>query len=601
MTDVRKDIPAKYKWDLTDIYKTEEDFYADFKIAEELISSYPANEKTMLESAGGLYKAIADFNKITRLVVKLYEYAFLNMDVDTSVNKYQGMSEKVYNLFVKSSAASYFVRPNMLKLSKAKLEKWYEEYPPLTEYKRNIEEQLRYKPHTLSDENEKLLADIEMATGSPSKIYNIFSDSDLTFGKIKGEDGKPVTLTDATYVTYLMSRNRNVRRAAFTTLYKTYAQFRNTFATIFNGNIKENTTYAKVRNFSDSLTASVFGDEVTPDIYNNLIDTVNKNLEPLFEYYDIKRELLGVSNLHMYDLYPQLIAECDRRYTYEEAVDEVLDTVKILGSEYYDTLEKGLKEEGWVDVYPNKGKRGGAFSAGSYDTKPYILLNYTGTLDNVSTLAHEAGHSMHSYFSRKYNPAHLSDYRIFVAEVASTVNELLFAEKKLRESKSDAEKLSVLNQLMENYKGTLYRQTMFAEFEKDMHALCEAGEPLTADLICERYYALVKKFFGKRVVCDEQIKYEWIRIPHFYRSFYVYKYATCISAASTIVKNINEQGEAYIEKYLEFLKCGNSKSPIESLKVAGVDLTKPEVIENAVKMFADTVKQFKELYAKTQK
>ena len=331
-------------------------------------------------------------------------------------------------------------------------------------------------------------------------------------------------------------------------------------------------------------------------IYNNLCETVSKNLAPLYDYYALKKKALGVPKLHLYDIYTPLISSCDRKYTYEEAVDIVLDAIKIFGEEYHSTLSSGLKEKGWVDVYPNTGKRGGAYSSGCYDTEPYILLNYTDMLDDVSTLAHEAGHSMHSYFSAKANTPQESNYTIFVAEVASTVNELILFRKLLRETDNRDEKLYILNQLMETYKGTLYRQTMFAEFEKEMHALCEAGETLTKDLLCKRYYELVCRYFGKDVVCDKQIACEWMRIPHFYYNFYVYKYATCISAASSIVKKIEEQGEAYVEKYLDFLKCGGSRSPLDSLLVADIDLTKPEVIENAIADFADAVEQFRKLY-----
>ena len=363
-----------------------------------------------------------------------------------------------------------------------------------------------------------------------------------------------------------------------------------------NSFVKERTTYAKVRNFPDSITASVFRDEVTPVIYNNLCDTVSKNLKPLYDYYALKKKALGVPKLHLYDIYTPLISSCDRKYTYEEAVDIVLDAIKLFGEEYHSTLSAGLKEKGWADVYPNKGKRGGAYSSGSYDTEPYILLNYTDTLDDVSTLAHEAGHSMHSYFSAKANTPQESHYTIFVAEVASTVNELVLFRKLLRESDNREEKLYILNQLMETYKGTLYRQTMFAEFEKEMHAMVEAGETLTKDLLCKRYYELVRRYFGKDVVCDKQIACEWMRIPHFYYNFYVYKYATCISAASAIVKKIEEQGDAYVEKYLNFLKCGGSRSPLDSLLVADIDLTKPEVIEDAIADFNDAVEQFRALY-----
>ena len=320
----------------------------------------------------------------------------------------------------------------------------------------------------------------------------------------------------------------------------------------------------------------------------------------LYDYYKLKKEVLGLKELHLYDIYAPLIGELDSNYTYEEAVEEVLKTVTVFGDEYASNLKEGLTKRGWVDVFPCRGKRGGAFSSGGPGTEPYILLNFTNKFDDVSTLAHEAGHSMHTWFSTHYNESHNSGYTIFVAEVASTVNELLLAHRKLAECKSDTEKLYILNQLMETFKGTLFRQTMFAEFERDMHAMCEGGTPLTADIISKYYYDLVKLYFGSDVKCDKQIAYEWMRIPHFYTCFYVYKYATCISAASAIVKRIETEGEAYIGKYIDFLKCGDSKSPLDSLLVAEIDMTKPEVVRSAIDDFAATVKQFREILEKNK-
>ena len=592
----RKDIDPKYKWDLSVIYENEEAFYAEYKKAEKLIRDFAAHEKTMCKSAKDFYSTLSDMTAIEAIIEKLWQYASLNFSVDTSNNNYQALNAKVRNLAVSAGTVSWFVSPYMLKLDEKTVEKWFIECPELESYRRMVNKTMREKPHTLSDECEMLMSKMQDCLGSHSDIRSIFSNSDLRFGKIKDEEGKSVELTDSTYVARLMSSERKVRQAAFRCLYKTYEQFGNTYATMFNSRVKERCTLAKVRGFKDSITASTFSDEVTPVIYNNLIKSVHKGLPVLYDYYELKRRVLGVEKLHMYDLYAPLIGSLDRKYTYEEAVDEVLEAVKIYGDEYYENLRAGLKEKGWVDVYPTRGKRGGAFSSGCPGTEPYILLNYNGTFDNVSTLAHEAGHSMHTWFSTNYNEPHNSGYTIFVAEVASTVNELLMAHKKLRECKSDDEKLYILNELMETYKGTLYRQTMFAEFERDMHALCEKGEPLTAERINKYYYKLVKKYFGPKVACDKQIAYEWMRIPHFYTCFYVYKYATCISAASAIVKRIETEGKAYVDKYIDFLKCGDSKSPLESLLVAGIDMTDPNVVNGAIEDFASCVKQFDEIY-----
>lgn len=592
----RKNIDKKYKWDLTVIYSDENAFYADYAKAEKMIKSFASHEKTMCKSAKDFYNTLADMTKIEAVIERLWQYASLNFSVDTSNNAYQALNAKVQSLAVMAGTASWFVSPYILKLDKETVDKWFSECPELETFRRMVEKTMREKPHTLSDECEMLMSKMQDCLGSHSNIRSIFSNSDIRFGKIKGEDGKSVELTDTNYVSKLMSSDRRVRQAAFRTLYKTYEQFGNTYATMFNSRVKERCTLAKVRNFKNSITASTFLDEVTPVIYNNLIESVHGGLPVLYEYYELKRRVLGVDKLHMYDLYAPLIGSLDRKYTYEEAVQEVLKTVEIFGSEYHDNLKAGLTEKGWVDVYPTRGKRGGAFSSGCPGTEPYILMNYNGTFDNVSTLAHEAGHSMHTWFSTKYNEPHNSNYTIFVAEVASTVNELLMAHRKLCECKSNDEKLYILNELMETYKGTLYRQTMFAEFERDMHALSEKGEPLTAELINKKYYKLVRRYFGPDVVCDKQIAYEWMRIPHFYTCFYVYKYATCISAASAIVKRIETEGKAYVDKYIDFLKCGGSKSPLESLLVAGIDMTDPNVVTGAIEDFASCVKQFGEIY-----
>lgn len=594
----RKDVDPKYKWDLSVIYKDEDAFYADYKRAQTLVGELAALEKEMLAGARGLYSVLSKMSEIETVIGILWQYASLSFAVDTADNKAQALNEKVRNLAVKAGTAGWFVGPYLLRLDAKTLDLWYKECPELESYRRMIEKNMRSKPHTLSDECEQLMSKLADFQGQSGQTRSLFANADLKFGKIRNSEGKSVELTDTNYVPFLMGSDRKVRQAAFRTLYKTYGQFGNTFASFYNGHVKEETTMAKVRNYKNSLTASTFYDEVTPKIYNNLIKSVHEGLQPLYDYYEMKRQILGVDKLHLYDVYAPLIGSFDRKYTYEEAVDEVLDAVKIFGDEYYNTLKAGLTEKGWVDVYPTRGKRGGAFSSGTPGTEPYILLNFTETFDDVSTLAHESGHSMHTYFSTKCNEPHNSGYRIFVAEVASTVNELIMAHKKLASSGSDDEKLYILNELLETYKGTLYRQTMFAEFERDMHALCEKGEPLTAELINKKYYRLVRRYFGKSVVCDRQIAYEWMRIPHFYTSFYVYKYATCISAASAIVKRIETEGESYISKYIDFLKCGDSKSPLDSLLVAGIDMTKPEVVESAVEDFASCVNQFREIYEK---
>lgn len=594
----RKDIPAKYKWDLSVIYADEKAFYDDYAKAEKMIKEFPKHEKTMTRSAEGLFACLRAMCDLESVIEKLWSYASLNFSVDSSNNAFQALNGKVRSLAVKAGAASWFISPRLLALDTELVQGWFKEYPALETFRRMIETTMRTKPHMLSDECEQLMAKLQDGFGTHGDIRSIFANSDLRFGKIRNEDGKLVELTDTNYVAFLMSGNRRVRQAAFRKIYETYAQFGNTFATTFNAMVRERGTLAKVRGYKDSITASTFRDEVTPEIYNNLINSVHTGLPALYDYYELKREVLGLQKLHLYDVYAPLIGELDRVYSYEEAVEEVLKTVEIYGDEYYNALKAGLCEKGWVDVYPSRGKRGGAFSSGTPDTEPYILLNYKETLDDVSTLAHEAGHSMHTWFSTHYNEPHNSSYTIFVAEVASTVNELLLMHRKLRECADDNERLYILNQLMETYKGTLYRQTMFAEFERDMHAMSEKGTPLTADVVNKHYYKLVKKYFGRDVAVDKQISMEWMRIPHFYSSFYVYKYATCISAASAIVKRIENEGAAYVNQYIDFLKCGGSKSPLDSLLVAGIDMRDPEVVNGAIEDFRNAVAEFREIYNK---
>ena len=596
----RKDIDPKYKWDLSVIYKDKEAFSADYKLAERKIKDFSKHEKKMLLSPENLADALDDTCEIDTLIEKLWCYAHLNFSVDTSDNFFQAESARVRNLAVMAGSASWFVTPYILRLDEATVDDWIASCERLKTYSRILKKTMRAKAHTLSDECEKLMSGVADCLGGHSDIRSIFANSDMRFGKIRVEDGKRVELTDSNYPVYMRSLDRRVRMAAFKEMYRVYGQFSNTFATIYDGRVKEFTTLAKLRGYKDSLTASTYRDELTPEIYNNLIKTVESSLEPLYDYYDLKREVLGLDKLHLYDIYTPLVGEFNRKYSYEEAVDEVLKTVKVYGEEYYNTLKDGLCERGWVDVYPNRGKRGGAFSSGCPSTEPYMLLNYTDNYDDVATLAHEAGHSMHTWFSNQHNEPHNAGYTLFVAEVASTVNELLLAHRKLDECKSDEEKLYILNQLMETYKATLYRQVMFASFEKEMHALCEKGEPLTSDVISRRYYRLVRKYFGKGVVCDKQIALEWARVPHFFTCFYVYKYATSISAASAIVKRIESEGEAYVGKYIDFLKCGDSKSPLDSLLVAGIDMRDPAVIKDAIEDFAKSVRLFRDIYNKTK-
>ena len=597
----RASIDAKYKWDLTKIYPDEESFESDFAKAESLAADFAVHEGAMTESGEKLFAALCALTDVEAVVEKLWQMAHLSYALDTSDNSAQARMGRVRSLAVRVDSASWFVSPSLISMSDEKLDEFYREYPPLETYRRTIFLVRRRKPHTLSDDCERLMSRLGDCFGSHSDIRSTFANSEMRFGRIRGESGEPVELDESCYIDILMSAERPVRRRAFNRLYKRYSDYSNTYAAMFNAYVKEKCSLAAARGFESARCASVFRDEVTTEIYDNLISSVGASLDALYDYYELKREMLGLGRLHLYDVYASVCPADDRKYEYDEAVSEVLAVAKMLGTEYSEVMEDGLLRRGWVDVYPTKAKRSGAFSSGCYSTEPYILMNYTGSYSEVSTLAHEGGHSMHSYFSRKYNRPHECDYTIFVAEVASTVNELLLAHKKLRESTSDGEKLYILDKIMDMYRATLYRQTMFAEFERDVYAEVESGRTLTSDSLCAIYKALVDKYFGPRVVCDDPIKYEWARIPHFYMNFYVYKYATCISAASAIVKRIETEGEAYVGKYIDFLKCGGSRSPIDSLKVAEIDMSDPEVILGAVEDFKGAIAEFRKIKESAEK
>ena len=590
----RNQIEEQYKWDLTKIFKNQEEVEKLMKEVKEEISKFSQYEIKMNENANDFYNAINNYYNITRRLEKLAVYASLKFDEDTSNNLNQSLKLRIDNLYDEWSKVCFFVTPNILKKEYTEIEEYYKEVPKLKEYETILKREYRYKEHTLSDVEEKLLSNMTKVFNNDYNTYELLKDSDISFGKIKDENNNEVELTCSNYGVYIESKNRRVREEAFTTLYKTYKQFINTFASTLSGTIKENTTISKIRKFNSTIEWCLYHDELDISIYNNLIETVSNHLDTLYKYYKLKKDTLKLEELHLYDIYTPIVENFEKKYPYSIAKEIVLKALSVLGDDYTEILEKGYKDR-WVDVYPTKAKRTGGYSGGSYDTYPYILLNYQEQYNDLSTLAHESGHSMHSYYTRHNNPYQYGDYAIFVAEVASTVNELLLAKYLLKTSKDKNEKLFILDNLMNLYKATIYRQTMFAEFEKNIYSDSEKDIPLTADYLSNQYYELNKKYFGENVIVDEEIKYEWARIPHFYYNFYVYKYATGLSAASQIVTDILSGKENAVENYKKFLKSGSTLNPIDSLKLAGVDLTKKEVIETALKMFNDIIDEFKEI------
>ena len=588
----RENVSEKYKWDLTKIYSSIDEFNNDInKVGNniKLFSKYKGIEY----DENSLYELISLCMDTNRIIDKLETYVSLLCDEDTGINKNQELKEKVSNLYSEYVKETYFVDNSILKLDYSKIEEFYDNNSKLREYEIYFKEMFRYKEHTLSDSEEKVLANLSKTFGNNYDTYELLKDSDLEFPSFI-VDNHEYLLDGSKYGLYIEDDNREIREKAFTNLYKVYKQYKNVFASLITSNIKEEEALAKIRNYDSAIDASLYHDELTLSIHDNLVSTVRDRMDVLHRYYGLKKKILNLDELHLYDVYANLVNNDSFKYPFDDAKETVINALSILGNDYIDILKKGIDNR-WIDVYPNKGKRTGGYSGGSYDTEPYILLNYQDKYDDMSTLAHELGHSMHSYYTRSNNPYQYGHYSIFVAEVASTVNELLLAKYVIKNSKDKNEKLFILNRMMELYRATIYRQTMFSEFERTIYEKIGNDEPLTADILSDIYYELNKEYFGSNVYIDDEIRYEWERIPHFYYNFYVYKYATGLSAASSIVSRLLD-GSLKPEEYINFLKCGKSKNPLDSLRIAGVDLSKKEVINSAIDMFEDILNDFEKTY-----
>lgn len=592
---LRCEIEDKYKWDLTKIYKDEKEWQKDFDDVKEKILKVLEYKDSFLSNGKKLYEYLKYDEEVSRKLEKIYYYAHLNYDADTLDEKYKVMTNKVSDLFTKYNELSSFVVPEILKLDEEKLNTFYKDEERLEDYRFSIENIYRFKNHTLDEEKEKMLSNLSKCLSNPEETYEALTDSDFEYDYITDEKGNKVKFNESNYSLFIKSKDRSVRKKAFEMLHNKYKKYIRTITSTYKGEVENNVVLAKIRNYDSAISASLYSDNVPVDIYNNLIKVVNDNMNVLYDYYDLKKEILSLDCLYMYDTYVEIINKIDKKYSFDEAKEIVIDALSVLGDKYVKNLKKAFDEK-WIDIYHSKGKRSGAYSSGNFDVNPYVLLNFEGTLNDVSTLAHELGHSMHTYLSCKNNPYQYSSYEIFVAEVASTVNELLLANYMLKNSKNKEEKLAVINHILDLYKATLYRQTMFAEFEKETHKLREKGEVLTSDLLSNTYYNLVKKYFGPNVLCDDLIKYEWARIPHFYYNFYVYKYATGISAASYIVDGILNNKEGALENYINFLKTGGSMYPLDELKIAGVNLNSKSVVLSAIKTFEKYLKEFKDIY-----
>ncbi|MEQ2129469.1 oligoendopeptidase F [Caldanaerobacter subterraneus KAk] len=589
----RSEIDERYKWRLEDIYENEELWEEDYRKVKELLKEI-VKFKGKIKTSKDLLEVLKLNDQIGMTASKIFAYARMRRDEDNTNSKYQALSDKAMRLNIEVMSATSFIVPEILSIETEKLRNMIEELEELKIYKQYIEDLIRYKPHVLSPEGEKILAEAETLAESVSTIYSMLNHADLRFPTIRDENGNEVELTHGNFISFMQSKDRNVRKAAFEALYDTYKKFINTFASTLAGSVKKDIFYAKARRYNSSLEASLFEDNVSVEVYNNLIETVHSRLDVLHRYVRLKKKLLKLDELHMYDLYVPLIQEYDKEFTYEEAIELVLEGLKPLGEEYIDLLKKGF-ESRWVDVYENRGKTSGAYSWGAYGTHPYVLLNFQGKLNDVFTIAHEMGHSLHTYYSNATQPYVYAGYKIFVAEVASTCNEAILMDYLLKNSKDEKERLYVLNHFLEEFRGTVFRQVMFAEFEKLIHEMAERGEPLTAEVLNKKYYELNKLYYGDDIVVDEEISYEWARIPHFYRNFYVYKYATGFSAAIAISQMILNEGEKAVERYKEFLKSGSSDYPLNLLKKAGVDLTTPKPVNDALDVFEKLLDEFEKM------
>lgn len=590
----RKDIDVKDTWNLESIYANNELWEEDYAALEKDAAEF-AKLKGAIEADVSKIPAVLDaYYGLHRRLSKLSVYARMRFDQDTTDSTYQTMSAKIGSLGVKIGAASAFVEPEILSYSKEQLEAAEKENERTAYYGRKIEEMLRGQEHTLDAEKEELLAAAGDMAEAPDDIFSMLMNADMKYPDIVLEDGTHLPLTNSTYISYMESPDRAVREGAFKTLYGQIASLKNTFAAIYRGNLKQAKFYAQSRKYSSARAMYLADSNVPESVYDNLLSAVHEALPMMYRYVAVRKKVLGVDKLHMYDVYTPIVAAQNQTYEFEQAKQMVLEALKPMGEDYLSHAREGL-ENRWIDIYPNKGKKGGAYSWGCYDSQPFILLNYTKNLDSVFTLIHEMGHSIHSYYSITAQDYAYSDYKIFVAEVASTCNECLLMHDLLEKTTDKEQRKYLLNHYLDSFKGTLFRQTMFAEFEKTAHDYCAQGKPLTAEALSQMYLELNQKYFGPDMEKDEEIAYEWMRIPHFYTPFYVYQYATGYSAAVALSAKILKEGKPAVDAYMSFLKGGESKDPIDLLKMAGVDMTTEKPVADALALFGELVAELEAL------
>jgi oligoendopeptidase F len=547
------------------------------------------------ESAGSLYEALQFQDGLLERLGKLYAYSHMRYDQDTTNSFYQGLDDRMKSLYAQAASGLAFIVPEILSIDEEKLKGFLNEKEELKLYEHSLEEINLQRPHVLPAEQEALLAEASEALGAAENTFGMLNNADLEFPSIKDENGVEVEVTHGRFTTFLESADSRVRRDAFQAVYETYGKFRNTFSSTLSGNVKKDNFYARVRNYSSARAAALSDNNIPESVYDNLVSTINEHLPLLHRYVKLRKRVLGLNELHMYDLYTPLVKDVKMEISYEEAKDMILKGLAPLGEEYVGILKEGF-ENRWVDVHENKGKRSGAYSSGAYGTNPYVLMNWQNNINNLFTLAHEFGHSVHSYYTRKTQPYPYGNYSIFVAEVASTTNESLLNDYLLNTIEDEQKRIYLLNHYLEGFRGTVFRQTMFAEFEHLIHQKAQNNEALTAESLTNDYYELNKKYYGTEdIVVDEEIGLEWSRIPHFYYNYYVYQYATGFSAAAALSKGILTEGDPAVERYIGFLKAGSSDYPIEVLKKAGVDMTSKKPVEDALKVFEEKLTELEKL------
>ena len=601
MTDrklnTREEADARYKWAIEDLYKDDEDWKRDYELLKSRIPELTKFRGRLGESAEVLLSMQKLSDELNQLLEKVYVYANQRLHENTDNSTYQNLASQAQGLLVELSESLSFVEPELMELPDGIIETFLDENEELLVYRQYFENIIRQKKHVLPTEQEQLLAAMGEVAESPKDIFSMFNNADIRFPEITGEDGHPVQVTHGRYMSLMQSRNRQVRKDAFEAMYGVYGDWRNTLAAMYRANVKQEAFLAKAHKYTSDLEAALDGSHIPVKVYEQLIEAVHESMPLMYRYMKLRKKLLGVEELHMYDLYVPVIEQDHSEIPFEQAKKTVLEGLAPMGEEYLHLLREGF-DHGWIDVYENQGKRTGAYSWGAYGTHPYVLLNYQGTLHDVFTLAHEMGHALHSWYSDEHQPYIYAGYRIFVAEVASTCNEALLIHCLMEQSKKAGDRKKIMyliNYFLEQFRTTLFRQTMFAEFEKITHGLQEQGETLTADRLCEIYYDLNKLYFGEEICVDQEIAMEWARIPHFYTPFYVYQYATGFSAAIALSKQILEQGAPAVEQYKKFLKGGSSMYPLELLKMAGVDMEQKAPVQDALAVFAQYLDEMERL------